>query len=118
VLARALAALHIHARPCAVTGSFCDGRFNLAVGLRKIAGTAQYWRCAGDRHAVLAHALLLVKADTTALTTLANDFETALQSNRRYDANVITTVAREWHGAPPPDLMARVERQIAAALAD
>lgn len=51
VLSRALAALHIDARPRAVTGSFCDGRFNLAVGPRKIAGTAQYWRRAGDRHA-------------------------------------------------------------------
>ena len=123
VLARALSALHIDAQPRAVTGSFCDGRFNLAVGPRKIAGTAQYWRRAGDRHAVLAHALLLVDADTTALTALANDFEVALQSERRYDANVITTVAREWRGAqgggaPPPDLMARVQRQIAATLAD
>lgn len=118
VLTRALAALHIDARPRAVTGSFCDGRYNLAVGSRKIAGTAQYWRRAGDRHAVLAHALLLVDADTTELTALANDFEVALQSQRRYDANVITTVAREWRAAPPPDLMAQVQQQIAAALAD
>jgi lipoate-protein ligase A len=121
VLARALAALHIDARPRAVAGAFCDGRFNLAVGTRKIAGAAQYWRGAGDRHAVLAHALLLVDADTTALTALANDFEAALQSERRYDANAITTVAREWcstqvGGTPPSDLMARVQRQIAAAL--
>ncbi len=48
-------------------------------------------------------------------------FEAALQSERRYDANAITTVAREWRGAqgsgtPPSDLMARVQRQIAAAL--
>lgn len=116
VLARALSALHIDAQPRAVAGSFCDGRFNLAVGPRKIAGAAQYWRRDGDRHAVLAHALLLVDADTTVLTALANDFEAALQSERRYDANAITTVAREWRGAPPPDLMARVQRQIAAAL--
>jgi len=118
VLARALAALHIDAQPRAVAGSFCDGRFNLAVGPRKIAGAAQYWRRAGDRHAVLAHALLLVDADTTALTALVNDFEAALQSERRYDANAITTVAREWRGAPPADLMARVQRQIAAALGE
>lgn len=117
VLARALAALHIDVRPRTVAGAFCDGRFNLAVGPRKISGTAQYWRRAGDRHAVLAHALLLVDADTTVLTTLANDFEAALQSDRRYEATAITTVAREWRGAPPPDLMARVQRQIAAGLA-
>lgn len=121
VLARALSALHIDARPRPVAGAFCDGRFNLAVGARKIAGAAQYWRGDGSRHAVLAHALLLVDADTAALTALANDFEAALQSERRYDANAITTVAREWRGAQggaalPPDLMARVQRQIAAAL--
>jgi hypothetical protein len=58
----------------------------------------------------------LVDADISALTALANEFEAVLQSERRYDANAITTVAREWRGAPPPDLMARVRRQIAAAL--
>jgi lipoate-protein ligase A len=121
VLTRALSALHIDAQPRPVARAFCDGRFNLAVGARKIAGAAHVWRGAGERHAVLAHAPLLVDADTAALTALANDFEAALQSERRYDANAITTVAREWcstqgGGTPPSDLMARVQRQIAAAL--
>jgi lipoate-protein ligase A len=125
VLARALGWLGVEARSCAVPGSFCDGRFNLAVrgpeGERKIAGTAQYWRRAGERHAVLAHALLLLDTDTALLTARANAFEAALQSGRRYDAETLTTVAREWQAAhgghPPPDLTAQLRRHIATALA-
>ena len=121
-LSSALAWLGIDARPRAVHGSFCDGRFNLAVGERKIAGTAQYWRRAGDRHAVLAHAVLLFDADTELLNAQANAFEAALGSGRRYEADTLTTVAREWRAAhrgesPPHDLVAQLRRHIAAALA-
>jgi hypothetical protein len=121
VLARALATLGIDARPRAVEGSFCDGRYNLAVGARKIAGTAQYWRRAHGRQAVLAHALLLVDADTDLLTAAANDFEAALASGRRYDARALTSVAAEWraaHGAAPPaDLGQRLRGALAGVLA-
>lgn len=126
IVGQALGWLGIDARARSVRGSFCDGRFNLAVlttnGERKIAGTAQYWRRKGERHAVLAHALLLLDADTELLTERANAFEAALGSERTYDANAITTVARAWRDAnggatPPPDLAAQVRRNIAAALA-
>jgi lipoate-protein ligase A len=117
VLASALARLDIAAQPRAVEGSFCDGRFNLAVGTRKIAGTAQYWRRGGARQAVLAHALLLVDADVVELTARANDFEAALGSSRRYRAEVLTTVAAEYGGAPI-DLQGELRRHLAAALAD
>ncbi len=53
-------------RCATVPGSFCDGRFNVAAGGRKLAGTAQRWKSitspSGVR-AVFAHALLLVDAD-------------------------------------------------------
>lgn len=48
-----------------VNQSFCDGRFNVAVDGRKLAGTAQRWRAcsSGDGDwAVLAHAIVLVDA--------------------------------------------------------
>jgi lipoate-protein ligase A len=119
VLARALRTLNIQARPRMVEGSFCDGRYNLAVGERKIAGTAQYWRRAGDRHAVLAHALLLVDADIDMLTNLANRFEAALRSERRYRADALTSVARErhHHDESPQALQQRVIQALVAALA-
>lgn len=108
VLARALAGLGIDATARSVEGSFCDGRYNLAAAGRKIAGTAQYWRRAGERRAVLAHALLLVDADVRTLTLRANDFEQALGSARRYDAGTMTTVARQW-GATHRDAVAPID---------
>ncbi len=125
-LARALGWLGIETHTRSVRGSFCDGRFNLAVltneGDRKIAGTAQYWRRDGERHAVLAHALLLLEADTELLTEKANAFEAALGSEQRYDANAVTTIAHAWRAAhagmaPPSDLAVQLRRYIAAALA-
>lgn len=77
----------------AVAGSFCDGRFNLAVGpeadARKIAGTAQLWRRIphpehGHLQTVLVHALLLVACDVRSVTAQANALEQALGNSRRY----------------------------------
>lgn len=51
----ALARLGVTARAAQVSGSFCDGDYNLAVAGQKIVGTAQRWR----GRACLAHALIL-----------------------------------------------------------
>ncbi len=48
-----------------INQSFCDGRFNVAVDGRKLAGTAQRWRACASRDgdwAILAHAIVLVDA--------------------------------------------------------
>jgi lipoate-protein ligase A len=75
----------------AVEGSFCDGRYNLAVEVdgtpRKVAGAAQVWRRAGDRQIVLAHALILSHVDVDDVTRRANRLEDAIGSARRYDAD-------------------------------
>jgi lipoate-protein ligase A len=105
VLVNAMDGLGIATFISSVKGSFCDGRFNLAVNhqgrTRKIAGTAQYWRRANGRQAVLAHALLIVTADPLQLSTQANQFEAALNSDRQYDANALTSVAQCWSEAHP-----------------
>lgn len=49
-------ALGLEAEEGAIPGSFCDGRFNLVVGDRKVAGTAQAQR----RGAILVHGTLMV----------------------------------------------------------
>jgi lipoate-protein ligase A len=125
LLGNALACLNIACQLGAIEGSFCDGRFNLAVtthGMtRKIAGTAQYWRRANGRQAVLAHALLLLDADPELLSAQANRFEAALGSGRHYDAKALTSVAQCWSAAHPgqpvpADLSLAVSQQIAAAL--
>jgi len=121
LLSGALAGLGIAAQAGNVQGSFCDGRFNLAVThlgtARKIAGTAQYWRRASGRQAVLAHALLLVDADPAQLCAQANQFEDALASGRHYEAEALTNVAQCWQQAHPGsscpvDLMAHVRQAL------
>lgn len=96
-LSPALGWLGIEAHARSVRGSLCNGRFDLAVvthqGDKKMAGTAQCWRRAGERHAVPTHALLLVETDTDIVTENANAFEAALGSERRYDPNATTTIA-------------------------
>jgi lipoate-protein ligase A len=74
LLQRTLASFGVASHCRAVSGSFCDGRYNLACGegeqVRKIAGTAQYWRpmAEGRGHVVLAHAVVLLDADWRRLT--------------------------------------------------
>ncbi len=127
VLTQALAGLGINATARAVSGSFCDGRFNLAVKSakdevsRKIAGTAQYWRHAGSRHAVLAHALLIVDAEPLDLVAETNRFETALGSGKQYDCNALTSVSHAWCDVnpgrtPQAGLLTELRQSIIAAL--
>jgi len=125
LITQALATLGIAAFPGSVQGSFCDGRFNLAVShlgsTRKIAGTAQYWRRDKGRQAVLAHALLIIDAEPDDLSAQANRFEDALASGRRYDANALTSVAQCWQQAHqgvacPSDLMGQMVQQLTRLL--
>lgn len=44
-----------------VEGSFCDGDWNVTVGGRKIAGTAQRWRLNNGTKVALIHAAILTK---------------------------------------------------------
>ena len=77
-----------------VQGSFCDGRYNLAVDGRKIAGTAQHWqrdKSTPNRYRVLSHAVVLA-ADPAMLTERANRFEQALGSDTRYRADKTTSL--------------------------
>lgn len=108
-IAQALSHCGVQSSTQAVDGSFCDGRFNLAVTHegqhKKIVGTAQVWRrCAAPKnitlppaepgsqtgwHIVLAHALILLDCAEQELTELANQVESQLQRTQRYLANRI-----------------------------
>lgn len=100
LLAEALNAVGIEAFPAAVDGSFCDGRYNLAVqragAAVKIAGTAQSWRRkpgSKNAHLGLVHALVLIDTDTAAATHIANAFEAAIGSSQRYQAEKVVSAA-------------------------
>jgi len=103
-LAAALAQLGLVATPGPVDGSFCDGRYNLAVAGRKVVGTAQAWRRIAGKPVVLAHAVIIVDADPTSLTDMANRFEAGLGSATRYRADALTSVALAAHD---PDIAPR-----------
>ncbi len=58
-----------------VPGAFCDGRFNVTIGEKKVAGTAQRWRqTSRGGQVVLAHAALMVDVDIDELVTVTNTF--------------------------------------------
>lgn len=94
-LASAFARLGVRAEPGDVPGSFCDGRWNLAIDGRKFVGTAQAWTRVHGRTLVLAHAVIVVDADPALLSARCNAFEQALGSTQRYRAEALTSLARE-----------------------
>lgn len=101
----------------AVAGSFCDGRFNLAAGGRKIAGTAQYWqrrRGTPNGYTALLSAVILA-GDAAALAGRANRFEAALGSSVRYRADACTAAAE--HADTDAAQLAAVLRRLLAEAA-
>jgi lipoate-protein ligase A len=118
-LAAALARLGIVASAQAVAGSWCDGRFNLAVEGRKLVGTAQAWRRVAGRPVVLAHAVIVATARPDALAEAANRFEAASCGAPRYRSEAMTSVAEAWrlaHGDAPP--AAEIEARLLQAVAE
>lgn len=66
-----------------ISGSFCDGAWNLAFGGKKMVGTAQHWRPSrGRTPRVLAHALILTDdlfyAGAEAVASFHKDLELEL----------------------------------------
>ncbi len=116
-LAAAFATLGLRTEAQAVEGSFCDGRFNLAAGGRKIVGTAQAWRRVQGELVVLAHALVVVTADPEALTATANAFEAALGSGRAYRADALSSVALALGAEASPAFEGRVLQALAERFA-
>jgi lipoate-protein ligase A len=57
----------LHGAWRAIPGTMCDGAYNIVVGDRKLAGTAQRWRSLGrarpGEHAVLAHLAMFANLD-------------------------------------------------------
>jgi lipoate-protein ligase A len=115
----AIASLGIHADCRSVPSAFCDGRYNLAVGPQKIAGTAQRWRKRTvdgvTRQGVIAHALLLVEGDPKVMTAAVNRFYKLAGGEQQFDAESVTTIARCLR--EPKDMMKRVRQALIDAAA-
>lgn len=76
-----------------VPGSFCDGRFNLQVGGKKLVGTAQRW-AGGSRDcaAVLAHACLLVDLDLVEATEKINSLYRLCNNPQQFSPDACTSL--------------------------
>ncbi len=81
-----------------VPGSYCDGRFNVIVGDKKLVGTAQSWRggLAGmaSRHPgyILAHACIMIDVNLEWAIRLINQFYEWTENPYRADALTSTTL--------------------------
>jgi lipoate-protein ligase A len=73
--------------------AFCDGRCNILVGNRKIAGTSQRQSSLGTRGALLLHAAVVLDADPAMLTAVVARFYEA--AGRRVDlsAQAVSSLA-------------------------
>jgi lipoate-protein ligase A len=94
-IVRALAKLGLKGAIGPAPGSFCDGKYNVLVHGKKIAGTAQRRTKRGDGGALLVHALVLVDADPGALTGVVQRFYERAGGEQRFDATVVTSLARQ-----------------------
>jgi lipoate-protein ligase A len=93
LFSRLLTSYGIEAESGEVTGSFCDGRYNLQSGGKKLVGTAQRWT-GGNREqaAVLAHACLLVDLDLPEATDKINQLYRLCSNPQRFDPAACTTL--------------------------
>ncbi len=88
VLAFLKATYGITARTASIPGAFCDGTYNVAIGDRKLAGTAQKWKLLGGdgdarRVSVLGHIALMATNDLAPALDALNAFYEASGSERR-----------------------------------
>ncbi|MFY0990629.1 lipoate--protein ligase family protein [Halomonas sp. C05BenzN] len=72
----------------AAPGAYCDGRFNVRIGGRKLVGTAQRWRrVRGCKDmAMLAHGAMQVGETPEALVAVVNAFQAAIGDPQRFAA--------------------------------
>lgn len=79
-----------------VEGAFCDGRYNVVLAGRKLAGTAMKLKGKlGQPSAVLAHAMILVEMSPKDATGRVNEFYELAGSNNRFLPEACTSLVRE-----------------------
>ncbi|MNZ51359.1 Octanoyl-[GcvH]:protein N-octanoyltransferase [compost metagenome] len=84
-----------------VDGAFCDGRYNVNIGGRKLVGTAQRWRRrhSDGRYVVLAHGAILMENQREEMVEVVNAFYQACALEDRCRAS--SHIALDEHSAAP-----------------
>ena len=114
----ALREFGIAAQVGATPGAFCNGRHDLVIAGRKVAGLAQHWRPCGDgERCVTAAASVLVEADMRELTAIVDLFHAGCGQTIDIRVEAMTTVRDHCAAAAPRgrDLAADFLAQLAAA---
>jgi lipoate-protein ligase A len=93
-LIKALGSLGITAGTGRAPRSFCDGRWNILVASRKIAGTSQRQTSIGKRGAVLMHAAVMIDADPLLFTNVVARFYEVAGDPRLLDAEAVISLKR------------------------
>jgi lipoate-protein ligase A len=95
-LAHSLRSLGFSAGSGSITRSYCDGRFNITVDGRKIAGTASLLRQRRKWAGLLSHATIWIEGDLGADISAITRFERDLGLQPDYDADAhANLVARQ-----------------------
>ncbi len=118
-LQRLLESYGLDAETGEVPGSFCDGKFNLQVGKRKLVGTSQRWKgnpaLAGS--VILSHACLLVDLDLLEATARINQFYRRCGSTVQFEPDACATL-RECVTGPGNPFSADFVEQVIERLSD
>jgi octanoyl-[GcvH]:protein N-octanoyltransferase len=104
----ALASIGLAATIGPAPGSFCDGKYNILVDGKKVAGTAQRRTARADGGALLSHAMLIVDADPAALTAVVAKFYDRAGSDKKLDAASVTSLAQLLAPSARKNLRARL----------
>ena len=95
-----------------VAGSFCDGRYNMVVAGRKLAGTAMKLKGKlGAPSVVLAHAMILAEMSPRTATGWVNLFYKLAGSHATFSPAACTSVSLELE--KPPGVTARLAKVMA-----
>jgi octanoyl-[GcvH]:protein N-octanoyltransferase len=97
-------------------GAFCDGRFNVLVGDRKIAGTAQRRTRRQGRSVLLAHASVLADGNLEELTQVVARFYERAGAARPLTALALTCLAACLPDASATQLPARFAATLSEVL--
>lgn len=99
----------------AVPEAFCPGRYDIAIGGRKVAGLSQHWRTCGGVMTATTAATLIVTSDTAPLVQIVNLFYEIAGGTSRCTETAVSTVTEHLPASDMADdgLMRDLDRRIA-----
>lgn len=97
VIIQALDIQGVAATTGSIEGSYCDGRYNVVIGGKKVAGTAQRWikHPVSQRTTIISHAAISVDLDPREAANVVNGYYADLGIDSRVREGSISSLRRE-----------------------